>query len=295
MKIKKRVIIDCDNTYSIPNLPIDDGQTIMYLKGREDIEIAGITCTYGNGTIEEVFEATKWLVSSLGLNKIPILKGASAPGDYDTEASAWLAKVTDQNPKQFHLLAIGTMTNLAGAKKCNPDFFKNLARVAAMGGYLYPLPVRGWNKIPELNFSKDPDATMALFHAECPVTIMSAQICLQAPFGINELAPIASINKASYFYMLNYLMGMIKRHDGAQEYLWDLLPAVYLSYPELFNAHQIRISNDIENISKGLLIVDENGSLLTIPDHIKDIEMFYSILYSAWTKALAGNQQGKMT
>jgi len=285
MRIKKRVIVDCDNTYGIPGLPIDDGQTLMYLAGRSDIEIVGVSCTYGNGSIEEVVSATEWLVESLGFKNMPVLKGASAPGDYDTEASAWLSKTADSNAGSLDLIAIGTMTNVMGAVEKDSKFFSKIANVTAMGGYLFPLPVRGWNKIGELNLSRDPIATAALLRAECPVTLMSAQICLQTPFGIHELSPIAKTDRASYFYMLNYLMGMIQRHNGAQEYLWDLLPAVHLSYPELFHHRKFRVSLDPAVLSKGLLVPDSGGPEIDLPEYITDIDEFYAVLYDAWSKA----------
>ena len=56
-----KVIIDCDNTFGVPGRPIDDGQTILYLLGRDDIEIVGITTTHGNSTIDDVYPATQWL------------------------------------------------------------------------------------------------------------------------------------------------------------------------------------------------------------------------------------------
>ncbi|MFZ2636029.1 MAG: nucleoside hydrolase [Rectinemataceae bacterium] len=285
MKRKRRVVIDCDNTYGVPGLPIDDGQTIMYLAGQPEVEIVGITCTYGNGSVDEVFAATKWLVEALGLRDIPVVRGASGPGDYDTEAASWLAGKADSEAGKLDLLAIGTMSNLKGAKNKDPAFFSKVARVAAMGGYFYPLPVRGWNRIDELNLSRDPAATAALFSAECPVTLMSAQICLQAPFGIDELSPIAGIDRPSYFYMLSYLMGMIRRNGGAQEYLWDLLPAVYLSRPELFHDRKARISIDPAHIAKGMLVPDDTGAVVNLPDYIADIDSFYGTLYAAWKRA----------
>jgi inosine-uridine nucleoside N-ribohydrolase len=292
MSHKHRVIVDCDNTYGLPGLPIDDGQTIMYLAGRPDIELVGIACTHGNGKVEEVYDATRWLVDSLGLSSLPVLRGASAPGDHDTEAASWLAAAADRETGDLELLAIGTMTNLLGAKRKDPGFFGNLRRVAAMGGYLHPLPVRGWNKIGEVNLSRDPEATRALLEAECPVTVMSAQICLQAPFGIDELAPIAKTDRASYLYMLSYLMGMIRRHDGAQEYLWDLLPAVFLSRPELFHRKSVGISTDPGHLAQGYLRDDDSGPVVDLPDYIVDVDAVYATLYEAWGIALGRAREG---
>jgi purine nucleosidase len=293
MKPKCRVIIDCDNTYGIPGRPIDDGQAIAYLSGRYDVEIVGITCTYGNGSVNEVYDATKWLTASLGLDGLPVIKGAAGPGDYDTEAASWLAKTTAEEAPTVSVLAIGTMSNILGAKKRDPRFFSNLKGIAAMGGYLYPLPVRGWNRIPELNLSRDPTATAALLGAECPVTIMSAQICLQAPFGVEELRPIADFDRPSYFYMLSYLMDMIRRNSGATEFLWDLLPAVYLSNPELFHRNEERVSIDLKLLARGSLEPDEDGPAINLPDYIVDIDAFYSLLYESWKRAPLRTARGR--
>jgi inosine-uridine nucleoside N-ribohydrolase len=285
MKPKSSVIIDCDNTYGIPGHPIDDGQAIAYLAGRPEVEIVGISCTYGNGSVDEVFDATRWLVEALGLDGLSVLKGASGPGDYDTEAASWLARQASDQAGAVSLLAIGTMSNLLGAKRKDPRFFSNLRGIAAMGGYLYPLPIRGWNRVPELNLSRDPMATAAVLEVECPVTIMSAQICLQAPFGIDELRPIAEFDRPSYFYMLSYLSDVIRRHEGATEFLWDLLPAAYLSFPELFHDNEARLSAEPSRLALGLLEEDSGGPKVNLPDYIIDVDAFYSLLYESWKRA----------
>ncbi len=71
----QRVICDCDNTMELPCKPVDDGQTLLYLLGRSDIELMGVTTTFGNGTIDEVYAATEELLHDLGREDILLLKG----------------------------------------------------------------------------------------------------------------------------------------------------------------------------------------------------------------------------
>jgi inosine-uridine nucleoside N-ribohydrolase len=85
--------------------------------------------------------------------------------------------------------------------------------------------------------------------------------------------------------MLSYLLGMIRRHGGAQEYLWDLLPAVYLSHPELFHRNEVRISTDPATLSGGYLLKSETGTRINLPDYIVDIDALYAYLYAAWKRA----------
>ena len=51
---RRRVIYDCDNTMGKPLSEIDDGLTLLYLLGREDLELVGVTTTFGNGALEDV-------------------------------------------------------------------------------------------------------------------------------------------------------------------------------------------------------------------------------------------------
>ena len=41
--MSQRVILDCDNTMGQPYKEVDDGLTLLYLLGRPDIDLLGIT------------------------------------------------------------------------------------------------------------------------------------------------------------------------------------------------------------------------------------------------------------
>lgn len=48
------IIFDCDNTFGVPECPIDDGLALLYLLGKPQAELLGITTAYGNGSVEAV-------------------------------------------------------------------------------------------------------------------------------------------------------------------------------------------------------------------------------------------------
>ncbi|TFG49619.1 MAG: nucleoside hydrolase, partial [Anaerolineales bacterium] len=54
----EKVIFDCDNTMGLKTKEVDDGLTLYYLLGRPDIDLLGITTTFGNGTIDQVYQQT---------------------------------------------------------------------------------------------------------------------------------------------------------------------------------------------------------------------------------------------
>lgn len=282
--MRHKVIIDCDNTFGVPGKPIDDGQTIIYLLGRDDIEIIGITTTFGNSTIDDVYPATVWLMEQLGRTDIPILKGASDYKGKATEASRFLVEKASEYSGDINLIAIGTLANLKAAHTESSDFFSNLRQILTMGGYLHPLPFRGWAHVGEVNFSGDGEASWQVFRAECPVVIMNAHICFALPFGLDELAPIARYDRRQYFVMKELLLASAEHLENAQDYLWDLLPAIYISYPELFHTRTVQIDSTPEEIEQGYLKTGDSGAEVLMPDYIVDIDRCYRIMYEAWGK-----------
>jgi len=290
----ERIICDCDNTMGLPGKPVDDGQTLLYLLGRPDIELIGVTTTFGNGNINEVYAATEQLLHDLGREDIPLFKGEGKRGQPPTEAARFLAESAASHPGEISILAIGPLGNLRAAAELDPDFFGHLKGIAMMGGYLNALSIPGWEDVPELNLASDPEAAFAVLNAPLrqaqdaapPITLMTAHICLQAPFGLPELAPIEGFDPKVYHLLLDYLLTCQARHVTPRDYLWDLLPAVFLSYPELFDDNPVRARSTVADLETGTIVLGDEGqgALINMPTCILDVDRFYAILYEAWAR-----------
>lgn len=283
-----RVICDCDNTMGVPGKPVDDGQTILYLLGRPDIELVGITTTFGNGTIDEVHGATEWLLRTLGREDIPLFKGAGSRGEAPGSAAHFLADMAARYPGEISLLAIGPLGNLRAAAEVDPAFFHNIKQVSIMGGYLGPLKGAYWQNVPELNLSQDPEAAHVVFHASCAITLMNANVCQQAPFGLPELERMSTWRGTPIYDVLRDWVLRCKIDEGTPgDYLWDLLPALYLSYPELFDRNMVWLKSSVADLETGTLILGEEGqgAMVNMPSRIRDVDRFYDILYEAWAQA----------
>jgi inosine-uridine nucleoside N-ribohydrolase len=271
----------------LPGKPVDDGQTLQYLLGRDDIEVVGITTSFGNGTIDEVHPATEQLLRDLGRTDIPLFKGAGERGQPPTDAARFLAETAAKYPGEMTLLAIGPVGNLRGAAELDPSFYAQIKQIAVMGGYLEPLPMAGWEDVPERNLAGDPEGSYGLLHAACPVMLINAHICLQAPFGLSQLAPIEETDPKAHGILRAYLLACETPHMAPQDYLWDLLPAVYISYPDLFDENWVGIRSTVADLETGTLVVGskEEGAPVNMPTAIRDVDRFYDILYEAWAKA----------
>jgi len=256
----RKIIYDCDNTLGLFGKDVDDGLTLAYLAAQPDIELLGITTTFGNGTLDEVRAQTDWLVADLGLEAIPLHHGEAERGQAPTGAAEFLVETVAAHPGEITILATGPLGNLRAAQSLDSGFYRKARAVVCMGGYLQPLRL-GWRDLPELNLSADPEATAGLLEAaargQVEMVLMSAQVCLQAAFGL---------------------------HCGIRcFYLWDLLPAVYLTEPKLFDVQRTRVGMALEDLENGTLQIDqESGAEIVLPVAIRDVERFKQLLFDAW-------------
>jgi len=129
----KKIIYDCDNSMGLKSRDIDDGLAVLYLLGREDIDLLGITTTFGNDTIDVVYNATRNLLNEIDHGKIPLFKGEQ-PENRKSEAAEFLASVVDQHANSISILATGALTNLYGAYLLDKDFFSKVKEIVVMGG-----------------------------------------------------------------------------------------------------------------------------------------------------------------
>jgi inosine-uridine nucleoside N-ribohydrolase len=281
-----KVILDFDNTMGWPKHEIDDGLTTLYLLGCADIEILGITTTFGNGTQEEVMTATRSLMTFIG-KKIPVYEGESERGQGATAAAKFLVEMTAENPGQVTVLALGPLGNLGAASKIDPAFFSNCKEIVCMGGMLESMRL-GWRDIGELNLSADPEASWTVLHnTGCPVTVMNAHVCLKATFGYFDMLRVLYMPVYLRRAIFNWLFVFGTYYGTFKFYLWDLLPAVYISHPEVFGNRNYYIESTVNNLETGkLVMVNDSRGHINMPGEIRDVKELRRILFEGWRAGL---------
>ncbi|QEK12991.1 nucleoside hydrolase [Crassaminicella thermophila] len=284
-----KIIYDCDNTMGVKERDVDDGLTLLYLLGRNDIDLLGVTTTYGNSTIDIVHNNTIQMFQDLGINNIPLHKGAPSPNHRQSAAAEFLVDMTKKYPGEITLLATGSLTNLYGAYKLDNNFFDNLKEIVLMGGIVKPLIINGKN-LDELNFSCDPEATYKVLSSNAKVTILTGHICLQAVFGEAEFDRLMN-NESIKIYQyikqktLPWYEFIMKEFGIKGFYNWDVVSAVYVTNPELFDENFQKVISSTEDLKTGYLKIDPDSStgyVVNIPTIIKDIHKFNEIIFEAW-------------
>jgi len=279
----QKIIFDCDNTLGIPLKEVDDGLTLLYLLGVPELDLLGITTTFGNGRIDQVYAQTLKLAKQLVVD-IPVLKGEGQLGQSpNTSAARFLIEAANQYPGEIILLATGPLGNLHSASQLDPDFFHKLKAIHLMGGYLKPVKL-GYRNLQELNFSADPIAAHSVLNAPCPVIVFSAQACLDAPYRFKDIRNADYWPARLKWVMYKWLFAFGLFTGEFIFYLWDLLPAVYLTKPELFNIKDFIIGSSIKDLQSGMLIEGDlsKSPVIKLATGIKDQQAFHDYLNKAW-------------
>ncbi|MBR0385840.1 MAG: GNAT family N-acetyltransferase [Erysipelotrichaceae bacterium] len=229
---KKYMIIDCDTG-------IDDALAITYILSNPDIELLGVTTTYGNVSVDQSVKNSLLLLEMFKRGDVGVYRGAehswitpeymhSPPlddlhgrngiGNVDLGEPAGL--VQKENAVDFildcarkyssdlHLVFVGPLTNLANCIKKDEEAIKLAGSITIMGG---ALTVQGNRSIyAEANIADDPQAAAFVLGSSVHVDIVPLDSTLRTLFRVSDIARWEHMNQAgknlydiAYFYYVN--------------------------------------------------------------------------------------------
>ena len=290
----RKIIHDCDCTFGIDGCDVDDGLALLYLLGDKEAEVLGVTTAYGNNTLERVYANTKEFVKKIGRSDLPVLKGGQKAGETDSEASLYLAKMSEEYAGELEILVTGSVTNLYGAWKHNPNFFRQVKRIVLMGGITNPL-LFAKKEMNELNFSCDPLATYTVLTGGTDVAVITGNNCLKVLFTreeyerefADESRDVVRFIKKETDYWFDNNMDV---YGIPGYYNWDVIAAAYMMHPELFKVDKTDFILSVEALKKGRLTTSEGSEkncTLEIPV-IGEETRFRRNIYDTWLNVRFG-------
>ena len=227
-------------------------------------------------TLHKVY---KWMVDGIQFT----------PGETESEAAHYLAEMAEKYAGELEILVTGSVTNLYGAWKHNPEFFHQVKSIVLMGGTTEPL-IFAKREMDELNFSCDPLATYTTLTSGTDVAVITGNNCLKVLFTREEYERELSDlskgvvrlikNETDYWFDNNW-----DEYGIPGYYNWDAIAAAYMMHPELFEIQRVDMQLSTEKLTKGRLILAEDETkkncTLKIPV-IRDADEFRRNLYDTW-------------
>jgi inosine-uridine nucleoside N-ribohydrolase len=267
---------------------MDDGMALLYLMGHDQIRLHAVTTSFGNSTIENVHTNTQRMFQELHLAQVPLKKGAPSPEQRQSDASHYLAHEIVRRQQRITLLITGSPTNIYAACLEDRTMLNYIDEMVFMGGITEPLVI-GENVMDELNFASDPEAAHYLLNCPVKKTILTAQICLDAFFDERKMQDVLdNLHVPAFAYMkapLQLWYDFISQQYGVPGFhVWDIVAAVYITNPELFDARPVCVTSTVEDLKKGWLNIDntQNHNIVNLPTKIQNLDRFWKLVFATW-------------
>lgn len=278
----KKLIIDCDNTFSVSGCDIDDGLAIIYSLSKDDVEVLGINTTFGNNKLEIVYPNTIEFMKNIGFSEIPVYKG-SVDNYMDNEAARYLVDMSDKYTGELNILVTGSLTNLYHAWQLDNSFYEKINEISLMGSITEPLIING-KILNELNFSCNVEAALNVLKYAKDLIIATGNTCLDGFFTKERFERLQDGNPFEKWLYGEGLYWFEREKDVFLNdgiYIWDILSAVALLDTSLIDEETLEISPDTESMKTGLLFGNGYKRNIRIPK-IKNMEEYIEEIYKSY-------------
>ena len=270
---------------------IDDAIALSIAAKDDRINLLGVTCTYGNVTVDESAYNTLALLSLLDRSDVPVYKGrdrallSSSPyipheagrkihgpkgsGDITLkESKRSIEKINAidylsslmMKRDDFTIITTGPMTNLASVLSSYPTLSSWKGKVIFMGG---ALTVRGnVNHFAEANIFKDPEAAKIVVESGLDVTMIGLDVTertrlyrTNAEKWKDRGSEIGETLGSMLDYYIDNTLGM------DETYVHDPSAVIASLHPEYFSFLPLPLTVETEGLDRGRVVVDEKRLL----------------------------------
>ena len=280
----KKLILDLDTG-------VDDALAISYALGSPEVELIGITGTYGNVLVEQGVRNALAVTDLLGHPEVKVyqglphssttdhfevlpisafIHGKNGIGDVDipdsnrsveTESAVdFIIDAIKTYGKNLIYVPTGPMTNIEAALKKAPEVKDEIGRIVLMGG---ALTVPGnCNACMEANISQDPEAADYLFRSGAPTTMVGLDVTLQTLLTYKETKRWRDLGTKAGTFLADMTDFYIKAYETTAPHLGgcglhDPLAVGVAVDPTLVTTLDINMKVDVEGPTRGRTIGDE--------------------------------------
>lgn len=278
----KKIILDLDTG-------IDDALAIAYTLGSPEVELIGITGTYGNVTVEQGVR-NSLAITDLFDHPIPVYCGIDHPTAKDkfevSKGSAFIhgangignVTITDsyREPEsesavdfiidaaktygsELTYVPTGALTNLAAALRKAPEIRDLFNNIVIMGGALtVPGNVRAW---AEANISQDPESADYLFRSGVHSTMIGLDVTMQTLLTCKQTQQWRDLNTSAGRFLADMTDYYIRAYETTSPNLGgcglhDPLAAAVAINPTLVTTLPINLKVEVDGPTRGRTIGD---------------------------------------
>lgn len=289
MNSRHKIILDSD-------FGVDDAMALYFALAHPDIELLGITTTFGNVSTAQAVRNATYLCALAG-RSIPVCEGVHTPTrktpvtpDFTTHgvdglgnlpqrsakgyepdkrsAARFIVDLAHAHPGEVNVVAIGPLGNLSQALRLEPHLPALLRGLIVMGGTIAePGSV---SPVAEANVWHDPHAADTVCGTAWPLTLVGLDVTQQMVMPVSLFEKIATHQQhvatdtllhAVRFYAA-FFAGLYPALARSQAcFGHDVLAMIYLVHPELFGTELGRVRVVTDGLAVGQTIMDRREFL----------------------------------
>jgi len=281
---RQKIILDTDPAMGYPFHDVDDGLAMGIALNSPELEIMGITTTYGNHTQEKTYAKALEIMAE-AKSPVPVFRGADGPEEFsETAASKFIRETVLANPGEITIIAIGPLTNLASAIKSDPKVAKSIKSVVSMGGALQAKLLGTQPGAFDMNWGSDQKSTQIVLESAPEFVMISTDLCMEVVFTKEKYKQLKSSAPflADYFAKnikpwLDFNQLVFHTDQGSGFFPWDTLAVEYVLDPSIFTPNLIKIST--RHRGKQAIYIDVGqGTRINAPLQM-DREKFWKLFF----------------
>ncbi|XP_023756478.1 uridine nucleosidase 1 [Lactuca sativa] len=278
--LSQKIIIDTD-----PG--IDDSMAIMMAFQTPNLDILGLTTTFGNVSTKDATRNALLLCEIAGRLDVPVAEGSSEPlkgGEPEIQdfihgsdglgnlhlpppklkkveksASEFLVDKVSEYPGEVSILALGPLTNLALAIKRDSSFVNKVKRVVILGGAFFALG--NINPAAEANIYGDPEAADIVFTSGANIDVIGINITTQVKMSDDDLDELRKSKGKHAQFLCNsskfYRDWHVKSDGVYGVFLHDPVCFVALIRPDLFVFKKGVVRVETQGLCVGHTLMDQ--------------------------------------
>jgi len=221
----------------------------------------------------------KWREKSKLFNELGIIKKIIPDmSAFSTEEGADFTaqKILSETEKSIVVLT-GPATNLSIAIERYPELIEKIDKVLWMAGAFLAngnVVSPDHDGSAEWNIFWDPTSAQKLIRSGLKIILFPLDVCNQVPVD-NYL--MYHLNKQSKYSLskLVYSILNLSINDHSTYYMWDVLPTMFLGFPDIVRLSNTSIDIEVRGTSKGNIFKTSKGSPIYFANCIDD-ERFYT-------------------
>jgi inosine-uridine nucleoside N-ribohydrolase len=156
------------------------------------------------------------------------------------------------------IVAVGPLTNVALALRCDPGLAGRIAGISIMGGALH---TGNTTRAAEFNVWADPEAAAIVFGSGAPLRMAGLDLTYQFYVDDETVAALRAIGSEVATFvadLFGFYIGAVEARGGRRRaFLHDPCAVLALTHPELFETEDLRVDVELTgSVTRGSTVPD---------------------------------------